>query len=72
MGKIEIKIEGRWANLPMTDKDEWVYDIYHNVSFFRPLLKKWVIDKMALTREEALDYIGKFALDSNRIAIINC
>lgn len=72
MGKIEIKIEGRWANLPMTDKEEWVYDIYHNVSFFRPLFKKWMIDKMALTREEVLAYIGKFALDSTRIAIINC
>lgn len=72
MGKIEIKIEGRWANLPMTDKEEWVYDIYHNVSFFRPLFKKWKIDKAALTREEALAYIGRYALDSTHIAIINC
>lgn len=69
MGKIEIKIEGRWANLPMTDKDEWVYDIYHNISFFRPLLKKWKIEAAALTKEQVLEYISNIVLGYRSVTI---
>lgn len=69
MGKIEIKIEGRWANLPMTDKDEWVHDIYHNVSFFRPLFKKWKIEKAGLTKEQVLEYIGKIVLGYTNVIV---
>ena len=69
MGKIEIKIEGRWVNLPMTDKDEWVYDIYHNVSFFRPLLKKWKIEVAGLTKEQVLEYMDKIVLGYTNVIV---
>lgn len=69
MGKIEIKIEGRWTNLSMTDKDEWVYDIYHNVSFFRPLFKKWKIEAAALTQEQVLEYISNIVLGYRSVTI---
>lgn len=73
MEKIEIKIVTRYTeSLLDKERGSYVYDIYHNVSFFRSLFKKWKIDKAALTRKEALAYIGKFALDSTSIAIINC
>lgn len=29
---MKIKIVGRWSNLPMTDIDEIVYDIYYGFS----------------------------------------
>lgn len=41
-----------------------VYDIYYDVGFFSPLIKKWKIDKSELTREEALISIMPFLMDT--------
>jgi len=41
-----------------------VYDIYFDVGLFSPLIKKWKIDKSALTREEAIKYLMPWLLDT--------
>lgn len=41
-----------------------VYDIYFDVDLFSPLIKKWKIDKSALTREEVIKYITPWLLDT--------
>lgn len=41
-----------------------VYDIYVDVGLFSPLIKKWVIDESALTREEAMTYLEPWILDT--------
>ena len=41
-----------------------VYDIYFDVGMFSPLIKKWKIDKSALTREEAINYLMPWILDT--------
>ena len=64
---MRIKVEKRFAREPYQEGTESVYDIY-----LSPLISEWKIDKSALTKEEALAYIGKFALDNTRIAIIDC
>lgn len=40
-----------------------VYDVYFDVGLFSPLIKKWKIDKSALTREEVIKYIAPWLLD---------
>lgn len=40
-----------------------VYDIYFDVGFFSPLIKKWKLDKYGLTREEAIKYITPWLVD---------
>ena len=40
-----------------------VYDVYFDVGLFSPLIKKWKIDKSALTREELIKYIEPWLLD---------
>lgn len=40
-----------------------VYDIYFDVGFFSPFIKKWKIDKSALTKEEAIKYITPWFID---------
>lgn len=40
-----------------------VYDIYFDVGLFSPLIKKWKIDKSALTREEAIKYLEPWLVD---------
>ena len=40
------------------------YDIYFDVGMFSPLIKKWKIDKSALTREEAIKYITPWLVDT--------
>ena len=70
---MRIKVERRFARgMYQEGTEPEVYDIYHDVSLFSPLISKWKIDKAALTREEALDYIGRYTLDSTCIAIIDC
>ena len=53
---INIKIVRRLARGP--------YDIYFDVGLFSPLIKRWKIDKSALTREEAIKYITPWLLDT--------
>ena len=48
IGTMRIKVERRYTgSLLDKERGSYVYDIYHNVSFFRPLFKKWIIDRMA-------------------------
>ena len=65
MGKLKVKIESRWSNLPMTDIDEIVYDIYYGFTGMPttfPFCTKWKIDKAGLTKEELLKWFEKNAL----------
>lgn len=60
-----IKIVRRLARGPYEEGTEpEVYDIYFDVGLFSPLIKKWKIDKSALTREEAIKYITPWLLDT--------
>ena len=60
-----IKIVRRLARRPHEEGTEAeVYDIYFDVGLFSPLIKKWKIDKSALTREEAIKYITPWLLDT--------
>ena len=71
-GKIKIKIVGRWANLPMTDKDEFVYDIYYGFTGIPttfPFCIKWKIDKVGLSEEEMVDYVTKIAKSYSKFII---
>lgn len=56
---MKIKIESRWANIPMTDKDELVYDVYHGFGrpIFFPIFTKWMLDKAGLSEHELHDYL---------------
>lgn len=59
-----IKIVRRLARGPYQEETEpEVYDIYFDVGLFSPLVKKWKIDKSALTREEAIEYITPWLVD---------
>jgi len=67
-----IKIVRRLARGPYEEGTEpEVYDIYFDVGLFSPLIKKWVIDKSALTREEAIKYLEPWILDiaNNKIYV---
>lgn len=60
-----IKIVRRFARGQYEEGTELeVYDIYFDVGLFSPLIKKWEIDKSALTREEAIKYITPWLLDT--------
>lgn len=70
---MKIKVVRRFARGPYPEGEEpEVYDIYQDVGLFSPLLKKWKIDKSALTREEALTYLGEYMLDLSCKVIIDC
>ena len=59
-----IKIVRRLARGPYEEGTEpEVYDIYFDTGLFSPLIKKWTIDKSALTREEAIEYITPWLID---------
>ena len=61
---MNIKIVRRLAKGPYPEGEEpEVYDIYFDVGLFSPLIKKWKIDKSALTREEAIKNITPWLLD---------
>ena len=65
MGKLKVKIESRWSNLPMTDIDEIVYDIYYGFTGMPttlPFYTKWKIDKAGLTKEELFKWFEKNVL----------
>lgn len=70
---MRFKVVRRFARGPYPEGTEpEVYDIYHDVGLFSPLISKWKIDKSSLTREEAIAYIGRYTLDSTWIVMINC
>ena len=60
-----IKIVRRFAKGQYEEGTEpEVYDIYFDVGIFSPFIKKWMIYKSALTREEAIEYITPWLLDT--------
>lgn len=67
-----IKIVRRFAKgLYEEGIEPEVYDIYFDVGLFSPLIKKWKIDKSALTRKEVIKYLEPWLLDiaDNKIYI---
>ena len=60
-----IKIVRRFARGQYEEgtEPEEVYDIFFDIGLFSPLIKKWKIDKSALTREEAIKYITPWLVD---------
>ena len=68
---MNIKIERRLAKGPYPEGEEpEVYDVYFDVGLFSPLIKKWIIYKSALTREEAIKCITPWLLDLSCKVII--
>ena len=68
-----IKIVRRFAKGKYEEETEpEVYDVYFDVGLFSPLIKKWKIDKSALTREETIKYIKPWLLDmaGNKIYVV--
>ena len=62
---MKIKIVSRISELPMTDKEELVYDVYvgfTGIPTTFPFHTKWKIYKVGLTKEELLEWFEKIAL----------
>lgn len=70
---MKIKIVSRISELPMTDKEELVYDIYFGftgIPITFPFHTKWKICKAGLTKEELLKWFEKIALDYEQEVVI--
>ena len=55
---MKIKIVSRMSELPMTDKEELIYDVYvgfTGIPTTFPFHTKWKIKKASLTKEELLE-----------------
>ena len=60
------------SELPMTDNEELVYDIYvgfTGIPTTFPFHTKWKIDKVGLTKEELLEWFKKNALVYQEVVI---
>lgn len=69
---MKIKIVSRMSELPMTDKEELVYDIYFGFTGLPttfPFHTKWKIYKAGLTKEELLEWFEKTALGYQEVVI---
>ena len=69
---MKIKITGRWSNLPMTDKDELVYDISYGFTGLPttfPFCTKWKIGKAGLTKKELLEWFEETACGYQKVII---
>lgn len=69
---MKIKIVSRMSELPMTDKEELVYDIYvgfTGIPTTFPFHTKWKIDEIGLTKEELLKWFEKTALGYREVII---
>ncbi len=69
---MKIKIVSRWSELPMTDKEELVYDIYFGFTGIPttfPFCTKWKIGRAGLTKEELLEWFEKTALGYQKVII---
>ena len=69
---MKIKIVSRISALPMTDKEEFVYDVYHGFTGIPttfPFHTKWKIDKAGLTKEELLEWLEKITLRYQEVII---
>ena len=71
-GKMKIKIVSRWSNLPMTNIDDLVYDIYYGFTGLPstfPFLTKWKIDKAGLSKKELIKWFETTACNYGNIII---
>lgn len=69
---MKVKIIGRWSELPMTDKEETVYDIYFGFTGIPttfPFHTKWKIYKAGLAKEEVLEWFKNTALGYQEVII---
>lgn len=69
---MKIKIVSRISELPMTDKEELVYDVYFGFTGIPttfPFHTKWKIGKAGLTKEELLEWLGKINLRYQEVVI---
>ena len=69
---MKIKIVSRIYQLPMTDEEELVYDVYvgfTGIPTTFPFHTKWKIDKAGLTKEELLEWFEKIALGYQEVVI---
>ena len=69
---MKIKIVSRMSELPMTNKEELVYDIYvgfTGIPTTFPFHTKWKIDETGLTKEELLEWFEKNALGYREVII---
>ena len=60
------------SELPMTNKEELVYDVYvgfTGISTTFPFHTKWKIDNDGLTKEELLEWFEKTALGYQEVVI---
>ena len=70
---MKIKIVSRISELPMTDKEELVYDVYFGFTGIPttfPFHTKWKIGKTGLTKDELLEWFEKIALGYYQEVII--
>lgn len=69
---MKIKIVSRISELPMTDKEELVYDIYFGftgIPITFPFHTKWKIGKAGLTKEELHEWLEKITLRYQEVVI---
>lgn len=69
---MKIKIVSRWSELPMTDKEETVYDIYFGFTGIPttfPFHTKWKIYKAGLTKKEVLEWFEYVALGYQEVIL---
>ena len=60
------------SELPMTDKEELIYDIYvgfTGIPTTFPFCTKWKIDRVGLTKEELFEWFEKTALCYQKVII---
>ena len=70
---MKIKIVSRMSELPMTDNEELIYDVYvgfTGIPTTFPFHTKWKIDKACLTKKELLEWFEKIALGHYQEVII--
>lgn len=69
---MKIKIVSRWSELPMTDKEETVYDVYvgfTGIPTTFPFHTKWKIYKAGLTKKEVLEWFEHVALGYQEVIL---
>ena len=73
-GKLKIKIVSRWSNLPMTNIDDLVYDIYYGFTGLPstfPFCTKWKIGKAGVSKGELIKWFETTSCNYSNIIIYN-
>lgn len=67
---VYVKVVRRIIKEPNAKETEHgVYDVYVDVGFFSPLIKKWEILKSSLTRKELMKYMIIWLADTSNSKI---